>query len=109
MDKWIAVAPAAEFPPGTCRTLVIGAQPVAVFNVAGTYYAICDVCSHEAETLSDGVVDGLELVCPRHAARFSLATGAALAPPATEPVDTYQVRIDAGIVQVCDPWASAGT
>lgn len=109
MEKWIDVAPAAEFPPGTCRTLAIGATPVAVFNVAGSYYAICDLCSHEAETLSDGVVDGCEIVCPRHAARFSLATGAALAPPAVEPVDTFRVRVEEGMVQVCDPWDGAGT
>jgi len=100
--NWIAVAPAATFPPGTCRTLDVGLRPVAVFNVDGTYYAIEDICSHEYETLSDGSVEGCEIVCPRHAARFSLATGAALAPPAYEPIAVFPVRVADGVVEVGD-------
>lgn len=107
MATWIDVAPAAEFPPGSCRIVDIGTSSIAVFNVAGTYYAIEDLCSHEAETLSDGLVEGCEIVCPRHAARFSLISGAALAPPAFEPIATFRVRIEAGMVQVCDEWAGA--
>ena len=33
-----------------------------------------------------------EVVCPRHGARFCLRTGAALGPPAYEPVATFPVR-----------------
>jgi 3-phenylpropionate/trans-cinnamate dioxygenase ferredoxin subunit len=47
-------------------------------------------------------VEGEEVVCPRHGARFSLASGAALSPPAYEPVATFPVRVENGIVQVCD-------
>lgn len=100
MPGWIDVAPLGEFPPGSVRTLNVGRYAVAVFNVGGSFYAIEDVCSHEAETLSDGVVDGGEIVCPRHGARFSLATGEALEPPAVEPVSTFPVRVENGIVQV---------
>lgn len=100
MSNWLDVAPLAEFPPGSCHTLSVGRYAVAVFNVGGSFYAIEDVCSHEAETLSDGIVDGGEIVCPRHGARFSLATGEALAPPAVEPVTTFPVRVENGVVQV---------
>lgn len=102
MEAWIDVAAAAEFPPGTCRIVYLGATPIAVFNADGEYFAIVDVCSHEAETLSDGLVDGREIVCPRHGARFSLVTGAALSPPAVEPVDIFAVRVHEGMVQVRD-------
>ena len=102
MEPWIDVAPETEFPPDSKRCVTAGGTPIAVFNVAGTYYAIEDLCSHEAETLSDGEVDGCDIVCPRHGARFSLATGAALSPPAYEPVATFPVRVANGMVQVMD-------
>lgn len=102
MSPWTDIAPAADFPPGSFRTLDLEGIEVAVFNVDGSYYAIQDCCSHEAETLSYGTVEGLEITCPRHLARFSLATGAALSPPAYEPVATFPVRVHEGMVQVRD-------
>jgi 3-phenylpropionate/trans-cinnamate dioxygenase ferredoxin subunit len=45
---------------------------------------------------------GEEIVCPRHGAHFSILTGAALSPPAYEPVATFPVRVDAGMVAVSD-------
>ena len=102
MSNWINIAAQAEFPPGTCRTVDVEGTPVAVFNIDGNYYAIEDVCTHEAETLSDGETEGLEIICPRHGARFSLVSGAALGPPAYEPVTTFLVRVEAGMVQVRD-------
>jgi 3-phenylpropionate/trans-cinnamate dioxygenase ferredoxin subunit len=82
------VARVKDFPPGTVRTLQIEGTPIAVFNLNGHYYAIEDLCSHEAETLSDGEVAGEEIICPRHGAHFSIRTGAALSPPAYEPLAT---------------------
>jgi len=102
MSDWITIAAQAEFPPDTCRTLDIEGVPVAVFNIDCNYYVIENLCTHEAETLSDGETEGLEITCPRHGARFSLVTGAAMSPPAYEPVATFPVRIEAGMVQVRD-------
>lgn len=102
MEDWTDVAATADFPPGTCRTVDAAGTPIAVFNIDGEYYAIEDLCTHEAETLSDGKVDGLVVTCPAHQARFSLVDGAALSPPAYEPVAVFPVRITNGIVQVRD-------
>lgn len=100
MDDWIDIAASADFPPGTCRTIDAAGTPIAIFNVDGKYYAIEDLCTHEAETLSRGRLEGCEIICPRHQARFSLISGAALSPPAYEAVATYPVRIADGMVQV---------
>ena len=102
MIEWTDVAAASEFPPGTCQRVEVDGVMVAVFNVDGRYYAIEDLCSHEAEALSGGQLCGLEITCPRHASRFSLVTGAALSPPACEPVAVFPVRLDNGRVQVRD-------
>ncbi|HEY2928908.1 Rieske (2Fe-2S) protein [Piscinibacter sp.] len=102
MAEWVDVARVEDFPPDTVRTLEIEGTAIAVFNLNGHYYAIEDICSHEAETLSDGEVAGEEIICPRHGAHFSILTGAALSPPAYEPVATFPVRVDGGMVTVRD-------
>lgn len=102
MSDWVDVAPAADFPPGAWRLLDVDGTNVAVFNVDGEYHAIEDVCTHDGGILTGGLVQGEEIVCPRHGARFSLLTGDALSPPAYEPVAVFPVRIENGIVQVRD-------
>jgi 3-phenylpropionate/trans-cinnamate dioxygenase ferredoxin subunit len=102
MAEWVAVARVDDFPPGTVRTLEIEGTPIAVFNVDGRYHAIEDLCSHEAETLSDGELAGDEIICPRHGARFSILSGQALSPPAYEPVATFPVQVERGMVMVKD-------
>ncbi|MBD5805393.1 3-phenylpropionate/cinnamic acid dioxygenase ferredoxin subunit [Azoarcus sp. Aa7] len=101
MADWVDVAKVDEFGDGTVRVVALeDGREVAVFNVGGRYYAIEDRCSHEEEALSWGVVEGDEVICPRHGARFSLVTGAALTLPACEPVANFAVRVEAGVVQV---------
>jgi 3-phenylpropionate/trans-cinnamate dioxygenase ferredoxin subunit len=102
MTEWVRVAKVEDFPPGSVRTVEIEGTAIAVFNLNDHYYAIEDVCSHEAETLSDGEVKGEEIVCPRHGAHFSILTGAALSPPAYEPVTTFPVQVEGGMVKVKD-------
>jgi len=100
---WMAVAPAESIPPGDYAQIEIDAQLVAVFNIGGTFYAIDDVCTHDGGELAGGAVEGDVVICPRHGARFCLRTGAALTPPAYEPVRTYETRINDGIVEVKAP------
>jgi 3-phenylpropionate/trans-cinnamate dioxygenase ferredoxin component len=102
MDKWIDVAPDKELQPGQFRTVEVDGVLIAVFNVDGEYHAIEDVCTHDGGTLTGGVVDGDEVTCPRHGAHFSIKTGEALSPPAYEPVATFPVRVENGMVQVRD-------
>ena len=101
-SDWVAVARVEDFPPGAVRTLEIEGTQIAVFNLNGRFHAIEDLCSHEAETLSDGEVSCDEIICPRHGARFSILTGEALSPPAYEPVATFPVRVTEGMVMVKD-------
>ncbi len=100
MAEWIEIARVEDFPNGSVRTVEIEGTPIAVFNVDGHYYAIEDVCSHEEELLSEGTLEGEEIICPRHGARFSLVSGAALSPPAYEAVATFPVRVEGGMVMV---------
>ena len=97
---WIAVGPAASIPPGDYAQVEVDTALVAVFNIDGQFYAIEDVCTHDGGELAGGALEGDVVICPRHGARFCLRTGAALTPPAYEPVRTYETRVREGIVEV---------
>jgi 3-phenylpropionate/trans-cinnamate dioxygenase ferredoxin subunit len=106
MSGWIDVDAVANLPEGSISLVEVAGDEVAVFNVGGRFYAIQDVCSHDGGTLADGTVEGLEIECPRHGARFDLRTGKVTAPPACENIHTYAVRIHNGQVQVSDKYMS---
>ena len=96
MSIWLDVANVDEFTPGTRRVVDVDGTAVAVFNLGGEYFAIHDVCPHDGGELANGELEGEEIVCPRHGARFSVRTGAVLGPPAYEDVRTFPVRVVAG-------------
>ena len=98
--RWIDVAAAEEIPPEDRATVEIDGRFVAVFNVGGEFLAIDDVCTHDGGDLAGGLVEGDQVICPRHGARFCLRTGAVLSPPAYEPVRSYRTRITNGRVEV---------
>ncbi len=100
MDFGAAAATAG----GAWLTGEIEGLPVAVVRVGGTLYAFEDRCTHDGESLAGAELAragaATEVVCPRHGARFSLATGAALSPPAYEPLRVFAVREDSGRILV---------
>lgn len=106
MSTWVDVAPAGEVPPGDRRVVNVDDTLIAVFNIDGEYFAIQDLCTHDGAPLAGGILDRDQIICPRHGARFCVKTGAALTPPAYEPVSRYPVRVHAGVIQVySDPVA----
>jgi 3-phenylpropionate/trans-cinnamate dioxygenase ferredoxin subunit len=102
MSDWVTVAKVSELTPGQWRRVEVDGAQIVVFNLGGRYYAIEDVCTHDGGQLTGGIVEGEEIVCPRHGARFCIKTGAALTAPAYEPTATFPVRVESGEVQVRD-------
>jgi NAD(P)H-dependent nitrite reductase small subunit len=77
-----------------------GQNPIAVFRVGDEFFATDDTCTHAKFSLSEGYVEGDEVVCALHEARFCLRTGRVLSPPATVPLRTYPVKIEGDDVMV---------
>lgn len=102
MADWINVARVDELPPGSRQVIEIDGARIIILNVDEQYFAIEDVCSHDGGELCAGLLEGDEIVCPRHGARFSIRTGAALTPPAYQPIATFPVRVLNGLIQVQD-------
>jgi 3-phenylpropionate/trans-cinnamate dioxygenase ferredoxin subunit len=97
---WVPVAAATAIPPGDYASVEVDGAFVAVFNVGGKFLAVEDVCTHDGGGLAGGAVEGDQVICPRHGARFCLRTGHALSAPAYEPVRSYMTRVSDGIVEV---------
>ncbi len=92
--EFVRVAAIGEIAPGKALRVEIEEEPVALFNVAGTIYAIGDTCTHAEASLSEGDVFGDCVECPLHGAEFDLKTGKARTLPAVTPVATYPVRVE---------------
>ena len=103
----IKVCAVADLPAGEGLRLDLEV-PIAVFNVAGTFYAVDDTCTHQDASLADGFVeDDCTVECPLHASCFDLRTGVPDGPPATKPVRTHPVVVEDGHVFVV-PAAGTG-
>jgi 3-phenylpropionate/trans-cinnamate dioxygenase ferredoxin subunit len=75
-------------------SMPVGRRMIAVVRSGDAYFAIDDICTHDGAELTGGAVEGTEIICPRHGARFCLRTGEALSPPAYEPVRVYATKIE---------------
>jgi len=102
MNEWVTVARVEELAPGERRIVDVDDTQIVVFNLGGQYYAIEDVCTHDGGKLTGGALEGDQIVCPRHGARFCIRTGAALSAPAYEPTSTFPVRMVNGVIEVRD-------
>ena len=94
------VAKVSETPPGAISVYEVGGVRIALCNVNGRFYAIDDVCTHDSGPLDQGELDGEQVECPRHGAKFDVTTGRATVLPAVRPVKTYRVEVEGDDVKV---------
>ncbi|QPK79112.1 non-heme iron oxygenase ferredoxin subunit [Corynebacterium lizhenjunii] len=69
-------------------------EPIALFRTEDDeVYALNDTCTHETASLADGWIEGCEVECPLHSAKFDLCSGKVLCMPATEDAPTHKVEL----------------
>ncbi len=83
-----------KLPEGGKVQVEVDGMEIGLFRVNGTVYAIDNICSHARAPLSDGELDGYEIACPLHGARFDIRSGEAKTAPAFEPVACYDVKVE---------------
>ena len=97
---FVKVGKLQDVPPGSAKVYEVNGRAVAVCNVDGDLYAIDDVCTHDEGSLYQGELEGFEIECPRHGARFDVRSGEVTALPAVLPVDTFKVRVQGDDVEI---------
>jgi 3-phenylpropionate/trans-cinnamate dioxygenase ferredoxin component len=100
MPSWNKVADPEEIPAGGRKSLEVDETPALLLRHGDRYYCIEDVCTHDGEPLTEGEFSNGCITCPRHGARFDVATGQPQCMPATEPIKTYPVEVRADGVYV---------
>lgn len=101
--EFVEIAPASELPNGERLFVELGDKPIVVFNIAGQYFAIGDVCSHDDGPLGDGTIEGYNIVCPRHGAEFDIRTGKVMQMPAVVDIPAYPVAVRDGMIFIGIP------
>jgi len=103
VPETITVCAVEELPEGEMRLVEVDGRKIGVFHCpGGELVAIEDRCSHDDGPLAEGDFDVEEgyAVCPRHGAHIDIRSGRPLTLPAVEPVETFPVRVEDGIVKV---------
>ena len=109
-----AVGLAQDLPVGSMKAFSAGEVRVVVYHLEDGFHATQAQCTHTFGPLARGeIVDGCQVRCPLHRARFDIATGAVVEwanfPPGIQLLNTlrgerslrtYPVRIQAGKIMV---------
>jgi len=101
--EFLEIASASELPNGERLFVEVEGRSLVVFNIAGQFYAIGDVCSHDDGPVGDGDIEGYNIVCPRHGGEFDIRTGQAVQMPAVVDIPAYPVRVVDDMIQVGIP------
>ena len=111
-EGWLDVGAATALADDGRIDAEIDGSFIAVVRLQGALHAFEDRCTHDGEPLAGAEIEADAttpcgvVVCPRHGARFCLATGAALTPPAYEPLRVFSAREREGRIEVAAEAAS---
>ena len=98
--EYIVVAGTDEITDGERLFFQIDDYDIVLLQIAGEYYAVGDVCTHDDGPLGDGEVEDCAIICPRHGARFDIHTGKVLSLPAYEDIPVFPVRVQDGQIEI---------
>jgi nitrite reductase/ring-hydroxylating ferredoxin subunit len=89
-------------PPEPGQTLPVEVAGISMLlcNVEGELHAVENQCTHARAPLDEAPLEGCELECPFHGARYDVRDGAAVALPAKKGLRTFGVRRDAGSIEI---------
>lgn len=98
----VLVGRTSDIPDGKMVHLMIDKKKdILVVKIEGNYYAISNVCTHEGARLHEGSLNGRELTCPWHGAKWDVTTGKMiLFPEKLKSLRLFKVSVEVGNVYV---------
>jgi 3-phenylpropionate/trans-cinnamate dioxygenase ferredoxin component len=101
MENFIEVGKVDDVPAGTASVVDVKGVECALINSGGQFYAIGNECTHAGGPLGEGdLVEENQIECPLHGSVFDITTGEVVVGPADEPVPTYAVKVENGVVSI---------
>lgn len=100
-SEFVAVADEGDLDGLDFKTVTVeGTSVLLTRSQSGELCAIANTCSHLGGPLGDGARDGDAVVCPWHGSRFDVCTGAVIEGPAVFAQPRYEVRANAGKIEL---------
>jgi 3-phenylpropionate/trans-cinnamate dioxygenase ferredoxin subunit len=99
-EELVKIGSLDDFPTGSKKKVQVNGEYALVANLSGKIYAIGDVCTHRACSLSEGEIEDSTIVCPCHHGRFDITTGKVVGPPVKIDVASYEVQVQGSDVFV---------
>jgi 3-phenylpropionate/trans-cinnamate dioxygenase ferredoxin component len=96
----VEIAQTDQVPAGTMKSFSVNDKMVLVINIEGKIYAMGNKCTHFGGDLSKGKLEGNVVTCPRHGARFDVASGNPVKGPAKKSEPVYEVKVDGKSIKV---------
>jgi 3-phenylpropionate/trans-cinnamate dioxygenase ferredoxin subunit len=100
VSEFTRVCKASDIPDPGKEVFEVDERFVIVFHLEGKFYALDDCCTHDGSPMGDGLIEGLQIICPRHGARFDIPTGQAMTMPAVRATGSHEVKVEGGDVWV---------
>jgi 3-phenylpropionate/trans-cinnamate dioxygenase ferredoxin subunit len=94
MSDYVKVASVSDVPDPGKSVVEVDDRMVVLLHIGGEFYCIDDICTHDGGPLSDGDLQGTQIACPRHGAKFDVCSGKALTMPATEDTLVHEVKVE---------------
>ncbi len=92
--SFVKVLSTNQVKPSEMKQVKAGNQRILVVNLNGEFYAIGDVCMHAGCSLSEGSLDGENVICPCHGSTYNVKTGNIVRGPTTKPEPTFAVKTE---------------
>jgi nitrite reductase/ring-hydroxylating ferredoxin subunit len=100
MEQLTTVTAVDELGDRELAAFPVTGKRIAIAKVDDAFYAFGDTCTHQGCSLAQGELDGTTVTCPCHGSEFDVTTGEVLRGPAREPVQSYPVRVEDGLLRV---------
>ena len=100
MSDFIRVCKTSDIPDPDKAVFEVDERFIVVFHLDGEFYALDDACTHDGGPLGEGIIEGFQIICPRHGARFDIPTGQAMTMPAVHATAAHEVKVENGEVWV---------
>ncbi len=94
------VCKVADVPVGKIRRFEIDGRAIAIYNIAGAFYATDDTCTHGLASLSEGELDGDVVECSLHFGAFHVPTGMPAGAPCSVPLKVYRTEVRDGEISI---------
>lgn len=97
---WHRIDDSEKMASGDRVTAVIDGREILICLVGEDYYALASRCTHSAWPLVGEPIEGAEIICTLHGARFDLRDGCPTLGPASKPLSTYSIERRDGALYV---------